>query len=143
MPCTMHVYKYVTIDSPVSIDSMVLSFGKHLGPFSYAPPPDFAGMFEAALSDKPEVKLHPFVRLGTTEDLTVSGPVVRASYQGFVPAPIATGGMPLPDPLQSIRGQLAHNLHEVWAKNKVEAGYRFGKVRGRGKFILMVVCYNV
>ena len=118
---------------PLSIYSMVLSFGKHMGPFSYVPPSDFAGMFEAATSDTQEVKHHPFIHLGTTEDLTVSGPVVWASHQGFVPAPIDTRGKTLSDPLQSIRGQLAHNLHEVWAKNKVDAGYKFGKVRGKGE----------
>ena len=134
----MHVirtYMYVQIYmqySFLSIYSMVLSFGKHMGPFSYAPPSEFAGMFEAAGSEvSQEAKQRPFIHLGTTEDLTVSGPVVRASYQGFVPAPIDTQGRPLSDPLQSIRGQLAHNLHEVWAKNKIEAGYRFGEVRGK------------
>lgn len=107
---------------------MVLSFGKHMGPFSHAPPSDFAGLFEAAVLDK-EVKLHPFDHLGTSEDLAVSGPTVLASYQGFVPAPIDTGGKVLPDPLHYIRDELAHNLHEVWAKDKIEAGYRYSQVR--------------
>ena len=108
---------------------MVLSFGKHLGPFSHAPPSDFAGLFEAATPGNDEFKLQPFVSVGCSQDLDVSGPIILANYQGFVPAPIDTGGRALPDPLHSIRDQLACNLHEVWAKNKIEAGYRFAEVR--------------
>ena len=85
--------------------------------------------------------MQPFLNLGTTQDLNVLGPEVLTTYQGFVPAPIDTGGVSLPDPLYTIRDQLAHNLHEVWAKNKIEAGFSFAEVReregegGRGRYM--------
>ena len=63
----------------------------------------------------------------------VLGPSVLADHQGFIPAPIDTGSVLLPDPLYSVRERLAHNLHEVWARNKIEAGFRFGEVRRRGR----------
>ena len=34
----------------------------------------------------------------------------------------------LPDSVLQIRDQLAKNIHEVWAKNKIEAGYTYGEV---------------
>ncbi len=34
----------------------------------------------------------------------------------------------LPDVVMSVRDQLADNIHEVWAKGKVEAGYTYGDV---------------
>ena len=107
---------------------MMLSFGKNLGPFSYPPPSEFAGLCEAAEPGHEDIKLSPFISLGTSDDLSVAGPEVLASYEGFTPAPIDTSDVPLPDPLLGIRDQLAHNLHEVWAKNKIEAGYRFAEV---------------
>ena len=127
--CTLQCTHYCILVA--SLCSMVLSFGKSLGPFSHNPPSEFSGLFEAATPGHEQVKLSPFISLGTSEDLAVSGPISMASYEGFVPAPIDTGGMTLPDPLRSIRDQLAYNLHEVWAKNKIEAGYRFAEVSKR------------
>ena len=109
--------------------SMMLSYGKTMGEFAHPPPSDFAGLFEAAGPSGEEMRQHPFITLGTTEDLAVSGPDVLVSYEGFVPAPIDNGGLSLPDSLHSIKDRLAQNLHEVWAKNKIEAGYKFSEVR--------------
>ena len=129
---TLHPLMFAPLFPPSP--SMVLSFGKQLGPFRHPPPSDFAGLFEAAIpGDEMEVKLRPFLCLGTSQDLTVSGPPILTSNQGFVPAPIDTTSVTLPDPLHDIRDQLAHNLHEVWAKNKIEAGYRFAEVKRERK----------
>ena len=144
----MHIYRHVHLHAVCMMlcshytCSVVLSFGKHMGPFSHPPPSDFAGLFEAAVMDNKEVKLHSFVHLGTTEDLSVSGPSVLANYQGFVPAPIDTGGKVLPDPLLSIRDKLAHNLHEVWAKDKIEAGYRYSQVKEKVETMVIVYMYS-
>ncbi len=34
----------------------------------------------------------------------------------------------LPDSVMNVREKLAKNIHEVWAKGKIEAGYAYGKV---------------
>ena len=34
----------------------------------------------------------------------------------------------LPDPVMRVRESLARNIHEVWAKNKIEAGYSYAEV---------------
>ena len=108
---------------------MVLHYGKMMGEFSHPPPSDFAGLCEAAPpGSEGEHGLHPFISLGSSGDLAVAGPEIQASHEGFVPAPIDTGGLSLPGSLHGIREQLTHQLHEVWAKNKIEAGYTFAEV---------------
>ena len=77
--------------------------------------------------------MEPFLNLRTSQDLVVLGPSVLADHQGFVPAPIDTSSISLPGALCCIREKLSHNLHEVWARNKIEAGFRFGEVRRRGR----------
>ena len=124
----MYIYMYNMIY--VYLSSMVLCYGKTLGQFTHPPPPGTAGLCEAVAPPvtETELKLQPFVSLGTSADLAMSGPEVLASHEGFAPAPIDTGGLSLPSTLNGIRDQLAHQLHEVWAKNKIEAGYTFAEV---------------
>ena len=111
--------------------SMVLSYGGSMGEFSHPPPSDYAGLCEAAptSSSTDELRLRPFITLGTSGDLAVTGPEIHASHEGFVPAPIDTGGLSLPAALHGVRERLAQQLHEVWAKNKIDAGYTFAEVR--------------
>ena len=101
-----------------------------MGEFSHPPHSDYTGLCEAALpsSTTDELTLHPFITLGNSGDLSVAGPEIHASHEGFVPAPIDTGGLSLPGSLLGIRERLATQLHEVWAKNKIEAGYTFAEV---------------
>ena len=127
--CIIDSVSRVFLRSP---PSMVLCYGKTLGQFTHPPPPDIAGLCEAVTPSSDHetlLKLRPFVSLGTSGNLAVSGPEVLASHEGFAPAPIDTGGLSLPLPLHGIRDQLAHQLHDVWAKNKIEAGYIFAEVR--------------
>ena len=111
--------------------SMVLLYGGSMGEFSHPPPSDYAGLCEAAppSSSTDELRLRPFITLGTSGDLALAGPEIHASHEGFVPAPIDTGGLFLPGSLHGVRERLAQQLHEVWAKNKIDAGYTFSEVR--------------
>lgn len=101
-----------------------------MGAFSHPPPSDCTALCEAVPSScsADELKLHPFICLGSSCDLAVAGPDIQASHEGFVPAPIDTGGLSLPGSLHGIKETLAHQLHEVWAKNKIEAGFTFAEV---------------
>ena len=101
-----------------------------MGEFSHPPPSDCTALCEAVPSScsADELKLHPFISLGSSCDLAVAGPDIQASHEGFVPAPIDTGGLSLPGSLHGIKETLAHQLHEVWAKNKIEAGFTFSEV---------------
>ena len=65
-----------------------------------------------------------------SDDLIVTGPMILADYEAFVPAPIVTANISLPDPLlrSGLKDRLAENIHEVWAKNKIEAGFTYAEV---------------
>ena len=109
--------------------SMVMSLGGHLGKFVYGPPEGYAGLYEAANPDK-DVILQPFRCLGDPAELLVYGPAFTSDSEAFIPAPIDTSSVSLPDPVKrsGLQDRLAMNIHELWSKNKIEAGYSYGEV---------------
>ena len=111
---------------------MVMSLGGHLGKFEYGPPEGYSGLYEATSSDK-NIKLQPFRCLGDPSELLIHGPSFTSDFEAFVPAPIDTSGVSLPDPVKrcGLQDRLAKNIHELWSKNKIEQGYSYGEVRGR------------
>lgn len=46
-----------------------------------------------------------------------------------MPAPIDTGAIELPDELTELTEKLAENTHEVWAKARMEQGWKWGAER--------------
>lgn len=109
--------------------SVVVSLGGSYGKFSHNLPESYAGLYEAVEPNK-DVEIVPFRCLGAYSQLLVTGPAVLAEHEAFVPAPIDISNVSLPDPV--VRGglsdKLAKNIHEVWSKNKIEAGYTYGEV---------------
>ena len=69
-----------------------MSLGDQLGRFHHSPPLGYAGVHEAVQEGK-EVKLQPFLCLGTSSDLLVAGPTIHEDYETFVPAPIDTSNV--------------------------------------------------
>lgn len=106
-----------------------MSLGGHLGRFVYGPPEGYAGLYEAADTEK-RVLLQPFRSLGDPAELLVHGPGFTSDYEAFVPAPIDTSSISLPDPVKRSRLQdrLAKNIHELWSKNKIDSGYTYEEV---------------
>lgn len=49
--------------------------------------------------------------------------------QDYSPCPIDTAAVVLPEALTPYLEVLAENVHETWAKGRMDAGWRFGKVR--------------
>lgn len=49
--------------------------------------------------------------------------------QKYKPQPIDTSDVALPDNLMSLAEELAKNVHEVWAKSRMEQGWTFGEDR--------------
>lgn len=102
-----------------------------MGSFSHAPPPQYAGLHEAAELGKTHT-LIPFRCLGNKTDIVISGPPTMSDFESFVPTPIDTANITLPDSISSVGGGmrdiLAENIHEVWAKNKIEAGFSYNEV---------------
>lgn len=49
--------------------------------------------------------------------------------KAYLPNPVDTNGISLPEELNNLMEDLARNVHEVWAKNRLQEGWRYGKER--------------
>lgn len=47
----------------------------------------------------------------------------------YIPKPIETSDVKLPEELLPLVEELAKNVHEVWAKNRLAEGWSYGPVR--------------
>lgn len=47
----------------------------------------------------------------------------------FIPAPVDTSDVKLPEDLMDLVEQMAKNVHEEWAKNRMEQGWTWGPAR--------------
>lgn len=47
----------------------------------------------------------------------------------YIPAPVDTSDIRLPDELLPLIEKMAENVHEVWAKNRMAEGWTYGPVR--------------
>ncbi len=128
--------------SPHTQCSAVISLGGIHGPLSYTPPTTYTPLLDA-IDPTMDVRLIPFRCLGVSNDLIVRGPMILADYEAFVPAPIVTSGVSLPDPLLrcGLKDRLAENIHEVWAKNKIEAGYTYAEVSCCQSYLCDILYY--
>ena len=53
--------------------------------------------------------------------------------RSYVPNPIDTSEVVLPESLGPFLEMLAENVHETWAKGRVDAGWAYGPVRDEAK----------
>lgn len=51
------------------------------------------------------------------------------SDKAYIPHPIDTTDVKLPDEMKQLVEQLAHNVHENWALGRLNDGWTFGPVR--------------
>lgn len=49
--------------------------------------------------------------------------------KGYVPQPMDTSDVQLPDELNILIEQIAENVHEVWAQNRMRQGWTYGEER--------------
>lgn len=49
--------------------------------------------------------------------------------QHYIPQPIDTQDVELPETLNALVEQMAKNVHEVWAQNRMQQGWVWGEVR--------------
>lgn len=47
----------------------------------------------------------------------------------YVPRPIDTSGVAVPKELESLGEMMAKNTHEIWAKQRMSQGWRYGESR--------------
>lgn len=51
----------------------------------------------------------------------------------YIPTPINTEGIELPKELLPLVEEMAKNVHEVWAQNRINDGWTYGSVRNDDK----------
>ncbi len=47
----------------------------------------------------------------------------------YVPQPVDTSNIQLPEELNVLIEQMAENVHEVWAKSRIDQGWTYGEER--------------
>ena len=47
----------------------------------------------------------------------------------YIPNPIDTSHVELPNELQSIVEEISHQIHEIWAQHRIENGWTYGEKR--------------
>ena len=47
----------------------------------------------------------------------------------YTPSPVDTSNIQLPEELMTLAEAISKNVHEVWAKNRMNEGWTFGPVR--------------
>lgn len=51
----------------------------------------------------------------------------------YIPRPVETSDVKLPDELLPLIEEMAKNVHEVWARNRIAEGWTYGPVRDDAK----------
>ncbi len=51
-----------------------------------------------------------------------------SNVENYKPSPIETGNVELGDDLNKLAELLAENVHEMWAKTRIEQGWCYGEV---------------
>lgn len=62
----------------------------------------------------------------------------------YIPSPADLSGVELPGSLGELTEQIAENVHEVWAKGRMDEGWRYGEKRDdAGKLHPCLVPYSM
>lgn len=51
----------------------------------------------------------------------------------YIPKPVDTLGVELPEELQPLVEEMAENVHEVWAQSRMNEGWSYGSVRDEAR----------
>lgn len=50
-------------------------------------------------------------------------------HKTYIPQPIDTTGVELPEDLEMLVEQMSKNVHEVWAQTRIQQGWTYGEQR--------------
>ncbi|CAH0546152.1 unnamed protein product [Brassicogethes aeneus] len=101
--------------------------GDH-GKLKYLPPEEFSPLVESLLPQQ-VLCLEPCFYFGNMNKNVIAGPLYIEDDTAFVPNPVDTSMVTLASYIDSIKDKLAENIHEMWAMNKIEAGWQWGEFR--------------
>ena len=51
----------------------------------------------------------------------------------YIPTPVNTEGISLPEELDALKEQMAENVHEIWAQTRIQQGWTYGPERNDTK----------
>ena len=51
------------------------------------------------------------------------------SKNSYIPQPVDTKDVELPEELKILAEEIAHNVHEVWSKGRMADGWKYGEER--------------
>ncbi|XP_076834092.1 ryanodine receptor 3 isoform X2 [Brachyhypopomus gauderio] len=107
--------------------------GRH-GDFKFLPPSGYAPCYEA-LQPKEKMRVEPVKEYKRDMDgvRDLLGTTHVLSQASFIPTPVDTSQVVMPLHLEKVRDRLAENIHELWAMNKIELGWSYGKMRDDNK----------
>ncbi|XP_017836906.1 ryanodine receptor isoform X16 [Drosophila busckii] len=103
-------------------------FGGDHGRLKYAPPMGFSALVQCLMPHQ-ILSLDPCFYFGNLSKNVLAGPWLIEDDTAFVPKPVDTSGVSLPSSVDQIKEKLAENIHEMWALNKIEAGWSWGEHR--------------
>ncbi|KAL5285595.1 hypothetical protein ACFFRR_007348 [Megaselia abdita] len=103
-------------------------FGGDHGRLKFNPPFGFSPLVQR-LQPHQVLCLDPCFYFGNLAKSVLSGPWLIEDDTAFVPKPVDTSTVTLPSSVDSIKEKLAENIHEMWALNKIEAGWSWGDQR--------------
>ncbi|KAE9543520.1 hypothetical protein AGLY_002320 [Aphis glycines] len=101
--------------------------GDH-GRLKFTPPDEFSPLFESLLPQQ-ILTIDPCFYFGNLNKCVLTGPWYVEDDTAFVPNPVDTSMVTLPSYIENIKDKLAENIHEMWAMNKIEAGWQYGDKR--------------
>ncbi|XP_039761395.1 ryanodine receptor isoform X13 [Pararge aegeria] len=101
--------------------------GEH-GRLRYAAPEGYSPLVESLLPQQ-ILSLEPCFYFGNLAKRALAGPPLVQDDTAFVPTPVDTVSITLATYIEQIRDKLAENIHEMWAMNKIEAGWCYGENR--------------
>ncbi|KAH1003553.1 hypothetical protein HUJ04_003457 [Dendroctonus ponderosae] len=101
--------------------------GDH-GKLKFCPPEEFSPLVESLLPQQ-ILNLDSCFYFGNMNKNVIAGPLLIEDDTAFVPNPVDTSMVGLPSYIESIKDKLAENIHEMWAMNKIEAGWAWGEYR--------------
>ncbi|XP_045464164.1 ryanodine receptor isoform X4 [Harmonia axyridis] len=102
--------------------------GGDQGKLKYVPPEEFSPLVESLLPQQ-VLMLEPCFYFGNMNKTVLAGPLNVEDDTAFVPNPVDTSMVSLTNYVESIKDKLAENIHEMWAMNKIEAGWQWGEYR--------------
>ena len=69
------------------------------------------------------------LKLGNDKDRGALCRAERMDTMSYIPHPLDTGDVKLPEELLELTEKIAENVHDIWAQGRIAEGWRYGSVK--------------